>query len=395
MKFRKLFNQIIRKSASALGFEIIKVDQSACIDKSIVTLAPRTTPKGNILLGYIIEPFLRNSGEPISNAHSHDWESFKMAEIFLDMGYCVDVISYRNTTFVPNKPYSIFIAARTNFERIARLLDDNCIKVVHQDTAHWLFNNHAAYSRMLDLQARRGVTLNSVRIVEPNLAVEYADYITVLGNQFTIDTYKYSGKEVYRIPISVPAVYPWPDNRDSETCCKNYLWFGSAGFVHKGVDLVLEAFVDMPEYSLTVCGPLDHDTAFQKVFHKELYETPNIHAVGWVDVEGEQFLDITRNCIGLIYPSCSEGGGGSALTCMHAGLIPIVTYETSIDVDDFGVVLRESTVEEIKSTIKDLSALPKQVLQKRARLAWEFARRNHTRERFADIFRKTINKVIN
>ena len=395
MKFKKIFNKIIKKSASALGFDIIRRDKGNYIDQRVVTLAPGTAAKGNVLLGFIIEPFLRESGEPISNAHSHDRESFKMAETFLEMGYCVDVISYRNSTFIPRKPYSIFVAARTNFERIARLLDDSCIKIVHQDTAHWLFNNHAAYSRLLALQERRGLTLYSARIVEPNWAVEYADYITILGNQFTIDTYKYAGKEIYRIPISVPAIYPWPEDRDMEACCKNYVWFGSSGFVHKGLDLVLEAFLDMPDYHLTICGPLDQDAAFQKAFHKELYETPNIHTVGWVDIESEHFLNITRNCIGLIYPSCAEGGGGSALTCMHAGLIPVVSYETSIDVDDFGIVLRENTIAEIKSTIKSLSALPKHDLLKRARLAWEYARNNHTRERFADIYKKTIDIIIN
>ena len=88
-----------------------------------------------------------------------------MAQTFLDMGYCVDVISYRNEHFVPEKSYDVFVAARTNFERLAKLLNEDCIKIVHQDTAHWVSNNQAAYARLLELKRRRGFVLNSIRMI--------------------------------------------------------------------------------------------------------------------------------------------------------------------------------------------------------------------------------------
>ncbi len=129
-------------------------------------------------------------------------------------------------------------------------------------------------------------------------------------------------------------------------------------------------------------------------FYKELYQTPNIHTIGWVNVNSSEFVEITNKCIGVINPSCSEGVSGSVITCMQAGLIPIANYESGVDVHDFGVILKECSIDEIKNSIRMVSSLPVQKLKLMARKAWEFARANHTREKFASEYKKIIEKII-
>jgi hypothetical protein len=361
---------------------------------SFVSIGPGDECCGSVLLSYIIEPFLLKDGEPVSAAHTHDWESLQIGKTFVDLGYAVDVIDYRDSIFCPKKEYSFFIGARTNFERICRLLNKNCTKIVHLDTAHWLFNNSAAYSRCLALQKRRGVSLRSFKWVAPNWAIEHANCATMLGNSFTINTYTYAEKPIYRIPISTCAVYPWPEQKDFNECRKGYLWFGSHGLVHKGLDLVLECFTDMPDYELYVCGPIEDEEGFEKAFYEELYRTPNIHNIGWVDVRSERFMEIANKCVGIIYPSCSEGGGGSVIQCMHAGLIPIVTNEASVDTGNFGLVLGNCSTEEVKHSIQMLSGFSPDKLKLLSKRTWEFARENHTRERFAKECRRIVEKII-
>jgi hypothetical protein len=46
--------------------------------------------------------------------------------------------------------------------------------------------------------------------------------------------------------------------------------------VHKGLDLVLEAFARMPECQLTIVGPVRNEPEFVNVYRKELFHTPNI-----------------------------------------------------------------------------------------------------------------------
>lgn len=35
---------------------------------------------------------------------------------------------------------------------------------------------------------------------------------------------------------------------------RNFLWFGSVGLIHKGLDIVIDAFKELPDLSLNVYG---------------------------------------------------------------------------------------------------------------------------------------------
>lgn len=385
----KLTKEIFKK----FGVEIRRYVPN--VYERMVSLEPDKKTQGNVLISYHIKPFLLNQGEPIPNSHTSQWRCLQIARTFLDEGYSVDVIDSHNHVFQPKKPYALFVGHRINFDRIAGLLNSDCIKIAHLDTAHWVYNNYSTYRRKLELQQRRGITIKgSDRMVEQTLALEHADCVTVCGNDFNVNTLRYSNKPIYKLPQTPPVVYPWPDEKEFGSCRTNFLWFGSHGFVHKGLDLVLEAFAEMPDYHLYVCGPLEKEEDFVTAYHKELYQTPNIHAVGWVDVERPEFTVVAKKCLGVVYPSCAEAGGGNVIVCMHAGLIPLVSYESSVDVEDFGMMFKDNSVGAIQNAVQMMSNLPSDQLRQMARKAWEFARVNHTKEKFAEDYKKLVVNVL-
>jgi glycosyltransferase involved in cell wall biosynthesis len=362
-----------------------------------ISLNPDTPALGNVLLAYLTDAFAVPDRQSVSYSHPAYWESLQMAKTFVDIGYSVDVISAADAGgFTPEKQYALYVGHRYNFVKIAQQLNADCIKVLHCDMAHPLFNNAASMSRLLALQQRRGITLPVLRFDPPTPAIEHADCAVVLGNEFTVGTYSYARKPIYRLPISAPFLYPWPERKDFEACRRNFLWLGSHGFVHKGLDLVLDAFAAMPEYQLTVCGPVSEDIEkdFEKAFHQELYCTSNIRTAGWVDIGSPEFLQIADRCAALIYPSCSEGQSGGVVTCMHVGLIPILSYESGVDVEGFGFLLQDCSVEGIKDSIRMAASLSADAARERARQSWEFARANHTREKFAEAYRQVVRAII-
>jgi glycosyltransferase involved in cell wall biosynthesis len=361
----------------------------------VVSLKPKNSSQGNVLLSYILEPFLLKSDEPVPNTHNYYLRSLQMAKTFLDLGYSVDVIDYRNMTFIPEKEYVVFIDVRHNLERLAPMLNPECIKIFYIDTAHILYHSAAGLQRLLFLQQRKKVTLRPRRLEIPNLAIEYADCAITHGNEFTISTFSYAKKPIYKISQSHNVAYPYLEDKNYEVCRESFLWFGSGGLIHKGLDLVLDAFMEMPNYHLYICGPIEQEKDFEKAYYKELYETPNIHTVGWVDITSPQFTEITSKCLGLVYPSCSEGGAGSVIQCMHAGLIPIVSYESGVDVYDFGIILKDCSIDSIKNSCQLISLLSVEELRRMARGAWEYATKNHTKERFTEGFRNIIETIIN
>ena len=362
--------------------------------KKLISLKPNGGIRGYVLLSYLISPFLLKEGQSISNSHTNQWECFQIAQTFLDLGYEVDVIDYTNEEFIPKKDYSFFIDIHSNMERISPYLNSDCIKIVHLTGADWLFQNYSEYKRLFDLQQRKGVSLIPRRIVKSSKRMQIADYATTLGNKFTLDTFKYYNKIICQIPISTTNIYPYPEDKDYEYSRNHFLWLGSSGLVHKGLDLVLEAFAEMPDFHLTVCGPVSDEKDFETAFYKELYQTQNIQTLGLIDVGSSEFVGITRNCIALIYPSCSEGGGGSAIVCLHAGLIPIVSYESSVNVNEFGFQLESCSIDNIKKCVKTVANLPEQELKQRSKMAWDFARSHHTKENFADKYRQFVTSLI-
>jgi glycosyltransferase involved in cell wall biosynthesis len=76
---------------------------------------------------------------------------------------------------------------------------------------------------------------------------------------------------------------------------------------------------------------------------------------------------------------------------MHAGIVPIVSYESSVDVnDEYGVLLKTCSINEIQDAVRTAAKFPAAKLKSMSRKAWEFVRANHTRERFAEEYRKAI-----
>ncbi|MEH2001568.1 MAG: glycosyltransferase [Nostoc sp.] len=391
-----MLNSILSRVGNTISFVSNKVQARINYAKTlqVVSLKPKQPSKGNVLLSYRIEPFLLKPGQPMPNDHTWYWEVWQIAQTFLNLGYNVDVIQFHNDKFLPQKDYAFFIDIRHRMEALAPKLNKDCIKVFHVDIANMVFRNAAECNRLLELQQRKGITLKPQRFEVPNLGIEYADCAIVLGNDFTTDTFKYANKPMYRIPISSPIVYPYPDKKDFEAVRKRFLWFGGSALVLKGLDLVLDAFAQMPEYHLTVCGPVSNDKEFEQAFYKELYETPNIHTYGWIDVSSPEFIEITNNCLGLVYPSVSEGQSGAVISCLQAGLIPILSYESGVDVHDFGVIFDNLSLEEIKAKVRSISNLPVEDLKLMSLKGWEYARANHTKEKFAQAYKNAVEQII-
>jgi glycosyltransferase involved in cell wall biosynthesis len=358
----------------------------------VIHLRPSFPIKGYVLLSYITYPFLVDEIEKLTG-HTNYWEAWRMAQEFLKRGYAVDVIDADNNVFVPRRPYQYFIDIHSNLERLAPTLPKSCVKILHLTTTHWLFNNMAEYRRLYNLFMRRNAVLLPERLLPPTRSHEYADILLLLGlgSTFTLDTYGQNKARVFTIPISTTFTYPAPEKNFVEAR-NGFVWIGGAGLVHKGVDLILEAFARTPEYRLELCGKLS-DKNFERVYQQEL-AGKNIHQHGMLDLSDQKFDTIRTRSAFVLSASCAEGQSGSVIIGMHAGLIPIVSKESGIDTRDFGFTLPDDSVETLEKTLRMCAALPIEELARRSRAAWEYARTHHTREHFAEHFTKFVDELI-
>lgn len=368
------------------------------VERRAVTLSPDPAsgpPVGRALLSYILDPYLLSPGRNEPHSHTHFWESREIGRLLVEAGFELDVIHWTNRTFRPERRYDLFVDVRLNLERLGPALGPDCLKLMHIETAHCDFYNPAQRRRLEELEARRGLRLAPYKMLEPNRAIEHADAATILGNRATQATYAHAGKPLFPVPISQPFLYPLPEDKEFATARRRFVWFGSGGLLHKGLDRVLEVFAGLPDLELTVLGPIDREPEFERAFAEELYRTPNIRTHGWIDVSSPEFLAIARRHLALVYPSCSEGQNGGAITCMHAGLIPVLSRESGVDLEpSYGIELETSSIEEIRARVRELAARPPGELATLSRNAWTWVRAHHTRERFSAGYRAALREIL-
>lgn len=364
-------------------------------EKRVARLEPAGEPIGRAIVSYVIDPYLAGAAERISHAHTQDWESWTIGRTLAGLGFSVEAVHWTHRSFVPDGPRDLLIDARHNLERLAQAVGPGCVKIFHAETAHWRVSDEAQLRRLAELEARRGIRLTRTRLVGANRGIETADVGVVLGNEWTLASYRPFGKPLYRVPISNAFGYASPAGRDFDAIRGRFLWFGGVGFVHKGLDLVLEAFAGVPGLELAIAAPLDREPDFVAAFAAELDRTPNVRPLGWLDVGSDAFRRIAARTLGMVFPSCSEGGGGSAVTAMHAGLIPVVTHETSVDIEPtYGVLLPDAGVETIRAAALELAARPAAELEAMAVAAWRHANAVHTRAAFAVNYRRVLLEIL-
>jgi hypothetical protein len=160
-----------------------------------------------------------------------------------------------------------------------------------------------------------------------------------------------------------------------------------------GLDLVLEAFVQLPRLKSFVCGPFVREKEFVECFHKELIEAPNIVSVGWVKVGSSQYFELIRKCGATIFPSCA-GTSPASVVLLNHGIIPIVSKEAGIDTADFGITLSSLSVDEIRREVDWVSSQPANWHREAAIRVIEAARRDFTQTAFTRRFREILRTVI-
>ena len=103
---------------------------------------------------------------------------------------------------------------------------------------------------------------------------------------------------------------------------------------------------------------------------------------------------VLEQSLAHVFPSCSEAGAAAVVETMAAGVIPVVTYEASIDVENFGFLLEDASIETIMRQVREIAAMSADDLRRRAKKAWEAAHNNNTPEKFSRSYRATIEMIL-
>ena len=357
----------------------------------------KTKFKEYVLISYITYPFKNG----VNLRHTNTIEALEIAKIFNELGYNIDIVDYDYEGNLDYDKYSIIFGFGEPLINSFYRRNHKILTIYYGTGMHVTHQNYATLKRIEEVYKKKGKWIfESGRIVDKTWSVQTSlvDNIITLGNDEVVNSYKqYFSREIYNIPVSYYKIF------DSEQILKNknfidvknhFLWFGSSGLIHKGLDLSLEVFKELPDLHLHICGPINNEPRFKAVYYEELYNTKNIHTYGYKNIQSKSFKDIISKCAFIIFPSCSEGEPSSVINVMVYGLIPIVSNTAGIRIKDFGIEIKELSHTSIKESIIKAVNLSEDEIRGRSIECANDTIQNHSIEKFSYELKKAIIDIL-
>ena len=344
------------------------------------------------LLIYITHPFLCKK---VSYSHQNQWQAVEMARIIGNYGFVVDVADYQSKNIELDYSYDLIIGLIPRGINIySQHMNANCILVAYLTSMNLEYTSKAGEKRIEELYKRRGVKLQPRRFAGYiQKDIENFDAAWYIGNEYNFHSYdSFKMPPVFYIKNS-GYTFEWV-GEDQRRDPKTFLFFGSLGAVHKGLDLLLEIFAEnVRDCTLYVCGCYLSESDFCKEYHKELFETSNIISVGFVDIESSAYKEIAGKCAFTLLPSCAEGCAGSVLTNMSAGIIPIVSKECGFD-DDEVINLPDCKKETIIKAINEYCMKSKEWIIAQSEKAIEVVKNRYSERNFTESVENALKKTL-
>lgn len=350
-------------------------------------LVPLDRPvRGLFLFGYNAGGVLLPEADERFGRHSNQWESRAIARALLELGFAVDLVGLFDAWPSPESYDGVF-CLHNALSRHAARLRPSCRKIMLLTGSSPDFQNAQEARRLRELKARTGVTAPPVRSLDDvtgELAsLRVADECWLFGNDVTRATYEPAIQSKIKllspsgaIRRAVPANGPGGNPR-------RWLWFSGHGAVLKGLDRVVEVFLRRSDWRLEIVGPAAEEPWFQACYGERIGRTPTIAIHGTMSPASFDFTELIGGCGGFLAPSASEGQSTSAITCLQAGLYPVLSRQCGLDLPaGCGVMLETCAQDEIEAAIDAVHRLPDSERRRQVEATTADARRRFSRETF-------------
>jgi hypothetical protein len=348
-----------------------------------------TQPK--VLISYTTNIFFseldKNPGSTIP------YEMIEMINVFSNLNYCIDVIDCRDTSkikYIKDVPYQLIFGFGEVFYQMVNL-QPKSISILYMTEHHPDFSLKQESLRIqyfYERKKRKVPISRSGRFYKiEHIQKKYDHIITMSETQPFENQYQ-----------TINAIFPTGIinkefifiKKDHLITRKHFLWLGSTGIVHKGLDLLIDIFNERNDICLHICGLNDVERKFAKVPEKK-----NIIDYGHIDINSFVFLEIVSKCTFIILPSCSEACSTGIATGMLHGLIPIVMRNAGFNrLADNAIFLDDYKLPYLNDQLTKISNLSPEDLAAKSELIFNWANEIFIINKFHDNFKTIIQKIL-
>lgn len=356
----------------------------------------KTNGDKRIFVSYIIEPLKRRHDHAFFKGHQNHQETIIIEDIINELGLSYVFNHYSLPLNFVHGKFDVVFGLEPNFGSICKK-NPQAIKVYYATGSYYAHQNGQIRRRTDEFKQKYGIDYPYVRLVQEHDSCEIADYIIQIGSSHTIETYPTPLRDKILLIDQTCHEFEGFDLEEKlkKTSTSDFIWFGSFGSILKGLDLVLEFFLDNPNLNLHVVGPVEEK--FIPVFQDRINQVKNIYLYGYMNMDSPEFRYIAMKCAFLIYPSASEGGWpGSALNLQKLGIIPILSrWASGPTIKDLGFMLPDLSVKSIAEAISWSKGLTANEVTD---LAWknhEAVVTKHNKQRFNAQLKSHLELIIN
>ena len=352
--------------------------------------------KGRVLICSEPEALKLTSGSSAICRHQKYELRLAIAMTLNRLGYIVDVIDVWDLKYIPKKNYDILLGTCPSFKRMAEIMPDTVLKINLAVGPHPDFRRNAENERCANAEKRRGVPfIRRYPIGKTFPQKEVVDAVISVGNEWVTSTYRPFNKHVHAIGLGgYDFLQCFLDDKDFNKARRKFMWMGNWMFVGKGLDLVLEVFRDLPELELYVCGALWNEPDFIEAYEQVLFHTPNIHVMGKVRIEEEEFAILTKEVAYTIFPTSNDAMAGGVCASMKCGVIPIVSIENGMGTGDFGITLSDCRLETIRDAVLQAAETSSEECRNMAYRACREGEKNYTVETWHKRFETALCDIL-
>lgn len=324
--------------------------------------------------------------------HTNLEESYVIEKYFIDRNYIVDIVDSMNGSAVSrnNMPnYNIIFGFGESY-RVATKKWLDAIRVEYFTESPYFFSLNREQERLDYFYQRYGIQKKVTRTgTYYNEDDEYnADYIINMCEDVLLAS---TSSINYHLSPHGLRNAKYIENDFTYKDIKSFLVFGTAGYIHKGIDILIEAFSDLPEYKLYICGSMEE---YLTDFKRKL--PANIFLCGMIDVQSDRFVELVKKCAFVILPSCSEATPSGVITCMRHGLIPVISRKLGLDnMGEYVKFFDDYSIPHIREVVITVANIDRMDLWKLSNKVYEYANECFSIHKFKENFYKNMDAIIN
>lgn len=298
-------------------------------------------------------------GKRSINTGTTQFEVSEATRILNKLGYLVTIVDRGYKCTLIHK-YDLFYGlviggSGQYFKHYFEQMPTDCIKIALSTGPNSQVASKKIKERTRYFKERHGVVPISMPRTTPesfNQLIENCNALFYHGNDIVRKGYEDIHIPKFKLPTPIKDNIRITFNKlgNKHGYKNNFLFYSGSGMISKGLDIILDSFLELEDYNLFI-ATLSNENNFFDFYKEKIQKADNIKYLNSMESDSLAMMKISSKCAFVISASCNDGDPAAIMECLRYGLVPVVTRETDIAFKE-ALIFQDFSIPNIKKCIK-------------------------------------------